>query len=485
MNLLLRSPVARWLWLRSNTAYWPVRIEVLPKGHLQGFSSFFTQQNSFRCVIRYFNPDLLIPNREAKKLGFFTYLQSLGQSGLRSVIQRLLHRSMKGMSDNLSSKSSSSANQSAKGRSKWDAGRFLATIGYFGEVPFLGSFRWLQQLMDKNTVVCGIAMSTVKKVAVLGDVSIERQDALRQRLASDAELSLISSDTPLSEIGHLIRSVDVVAVLDSRFLGTYLSAVGQTGEETKNVDWLNVEQSAFDFTGSNGDTSAWGALDDVVMGGVSEGRLFLREQVLAQESATIGNPSRYAVFAGSVSTDNSGGFSSVRTRNFEPPFNFSGWAGIRLWIKGDGQRYKFILRNSSGWDSPAYIYSFDTLADEWQAVYVPFDEMVPTFRARSVPDAPKLDPQKVFSFQIMLSKFEYDKRLNPSFKPGPFELAIATLSAYRPRQGEPLLIVSDEALPMPELDKLAIGYRFAVVDSAASDDAYADAIAQSLPGLSS
>ncbi|MBE9060965.1 CIA30 family protein [cf. Phormidesmis sp. LEGE 11477] len=191
-----------------------------------------------------------------------------------------------------------------------------------------------------------------------------------------------------------------------------------------------VVEPVFDFSEPGCDLSAWGALDDVVMGGVSQGQISLvnRNQLDQQ-----------AVFAGVVSTDNSGGFSSVRTQNFEPPFNFSGWMGLRLEVKGDGHRYKFILRNNAGWDSPAYIYGFDTVADEWISVDVPFAELVPTFRARSVPDASPYESAKTVSFQLMLSKFEYDKRLNPRFTAGPFKLAIKRIGLYRVQQDEAIL----------------------------------------------
>jgi len=188
-----------------------------------------------------------------------------------------------------------------------------------------------------------------------------------------------------------------------------------------------VVESVFDFSEPGCDLSAWGALDDVVMGGVSQGQLFLENP---------GKPDQQAVFAGVVSTENSGGFSSVRTQNFDPPFNFAGWLGLRLDVKGDGQRYKFILRNSAGWDSPAYIYSFDTTADEWVSVDIPFAELVPTFRAKSVPDATPYDPAKTVSFQLMLSKFEYDKRLNPSFAAGQFKLAVKRIGVYRAQKGD-------------------------------------------------
>ena len=372
--------------------------------------------------------------------------------------------------------SRSSANQSAQEKSQWDAGRFLNTLGYFGEIPFLGSFRWLQQLLGQNAVMNGTDMSSVKmKVTLLGDISTQRLETIRQHLCEKVELSTANPDISFSELENIVRSIDVIVVLNLgalRIFKSRLMTSNPSEQVLKSASW-KLEQFIFDFSRTSSDASAWGALDDVVMGGVSKGSLFLRP------SEDIAGGS-VAVFAGTVSTDNAGGFSSVRTKNFEPPFNFAGWAGVQLRVKGDGQRYKFILRNSSGWDSPAYIYSFDTVASEWQTVTVPFEDMVPTFRAKSMPNAPKLDPQKVFSFQVMLSKFEYDKRLNPSFVPGPFELAIANISVYRPRQSEPLLIVSDEAEPRPELDDLSLGYRSISVDSKASDKTYAEAIAQAL-----
>lgn len=51
--------------------------------------------------------------------------------------------------------------------------------------------------------------------------------------------------------------------------------------------------------------------------------------------------------------------------------------------------------------------SFDTKDGEWQDISLPFNEFIPTFRARTVRDGSKLDPSKICSVQLMLSKFEY------------------------------------------------------------------------------
>ncbi|MEM9003266.1 MAG: CIA30 family protein [Cyanobacteria bacterium P01_F01_bin.86] len=173
----------------------------------------------------------------------------------------------------------------------------------------------------------------------------------------------------------------------------------------------------FDFTQRDPQTVAiWGALDDVVMGGVS--------------SSGFRAESDHALFTGEVSTNNSGGFVSVRTRNFDPPLNLSGYQGLELRLRGDGQRYKFFLRDKEGWDALAYGSSFDTQADAWITVQVRFDQLIPVFRAKTQPDAAPFNPGTIRSLQLMLSKFEYDKALNPHFKPGQFHLRVQQIAAF-------------------------------------------------------
>ena len=174
----------------------------------------------------------------------------------------------------------------------------------------------------------------------------------------------------------------------------------------------------FDFQHPSSDLKeTWGALDDVVMGGVSQSAVRLVENS--------------ALFSGNVSTDNSGGFASIRTRNFETPFDLSGYEGLDIRLRGDGKRYKFMLRSETKWDGVAYCYSFDTLKDTWMNVRIPFAQLIPVFRAKTLKDAAPLDTRQVSSFQLMLSKFEYDGGLNPSFSPGYFELQVESIKAYR------------------------------------------------------
>eukprot|EP00752_Nemacystus_decipiens_P017720 g15888.t1 len=173
----------------------------------------------------------------------------------------------------------------------------------------------------------------------------------------------------------------------------------------------------------------WGALDDVVMGGVSESALRVVPGAGETPAGSGGAPSAAAVFAGEVKTSNSGGFVSVRTRNASPPLDLSLYDALRLRIKGDGNRYKFSIYDSPGWNSKAWCDSFDTVKGEWMDVDIPFHALKYNFRTETVKDPPPFSPSSISSFQLMLSKFELDGKLNPNFSSGPFELTISSIKA--------------------------------------------------------
>lgn len=75
----------------------------------------------------------------------------------------------------------------------------------------------------------------------------------------------------------------------------------------------------------------------------------------------------------------------------------------------------------------AWSQSFDTTPEVWQECLLPFDDFVPTLFAKSV-TGKRLNKDAVNTFQITLSKFEYDGELNPAFKAGPFELLIESIA---------------------------------------------------------
>ncbi|KAL4448009.1 hypothetical protein ABPG75_005228 [Micractinium tetrahymenae] len=181
----------------------------------------------------------------------------------------------------------------------------------------------------------------------------------------------------------------------------------------------------------------WGSLDDVVMGGISESGFVVRQGV-GEDGGPCG------VFAGSVTTANNGGFASVRTRNLDPPLDLSGYEGIELRVKGDGKRYKLIIRDGAGWDTVGYTKSFDTQPG-WQTVRLQFSDFKPVFRARTMLGMPPLNTANICSFQLMLSKFEADGMLNPTFQTGAFQLPVQRISAYAAAAAVPRIVLVSSA----------------------------------------
>lgn len=106
-------------------------------------------------------------------------------------------------------------------------------------------------------------------------------------------------------------------------------------------------------------------MDDVVMGGRSDGDLTLSED-------------GHGVFSGDVSLENNGGFSSVRYPLRNMPVDASG--SVRILLKGDGKTYQFRMKHIRRYKY-AYVHVFETTGD-WQKIEIPMGEMYPIYRGR-------------------------------------------------------------------------------------------------------
>jgi NADH dehydrogenase [ubiquinone] 1 alpha subcomplex assembly factor 1 len=121
----------------------------------------------------------------------------------------------------------------------------------------------------------------------------------------------------------------------------------------------------YDFS-QNSLKSDWQIVDDVVMGGRSEGEFSINEE---------GN----GIFQGKVSLENNGGFSSLRhSLNAKVGNNTK----VRITLKGDGKAYQFRIK-SSPYDRHSYISEFQTTG-VWQEVVIPLSAMYPAFRGRKL-----------------------------------------------------------------------------------------------------
>ena len=147
----------------------------------------------------------------------------------------------------------------------------------------------------------------------------------------------------------------------------------------------------------------WNTVNDDVMGGVSSSQV----EITAAD---------VLLFSGNMSLENNGGFASVRSK--WKPLDLSEYDGILMRVKGDGNIYRFRIRSGETGRDVSYNALFETTADTWEIVFVPFTKTVPTYRGFVLDVAP-LDPSDIGSFGFMLS----DKQA------GAFELSVDWIRA--------------------------------------------------------
>ncbi|KAJ1426157.1 hypothetical protein SESBI_10554 [Sesbania bispinosa] len=361
------------------------------------------------------------------------------------------------------------------GRQGWDFGRFIKTLYFFNGPPSPAKFFdfIVEKLSGPSPSEAVNSMGTSDIVLVAGAtggvgrrvvdilrkkgipvrVLVRNEEKARRMLGSDVDLVVgdITKDSTL--IPEYFKGVKKVINAASVIVGPkegdtpdrakYSQGIkffepeikGDSPEKVEYIGMRNLIKAVkdnlglrsgkllFGFEGDNYRQPSWGALDDVVMGGVSESTF-----QIDPSGSENGGPT--GVFKGVVSTANNGGFTSIRTKNFSEPEDLSAYDGLEFRLKGDGRRYKIIVRTSRDWDTVGYTAGFDTEKGKWQSIQVPFSSLRPIFRARTVSDAPPFDPNNVISLQLMFSKFEYDGKLNETFMEGPFELPVSSIRAY-------------------------------------------------------
>ena len=164
-------------------------------------------------------------------------------------------------------------------------------------------------------------------------------------------------------------------------------------------------QPLLDFVGPDA-AQKWQAVNDGVMGGVSEGRF----KITADKTME---------FSGRLSLENNGGFASVRTKLTN--FDIHGGDTLVVRVKGDGREYVLNIYTKSRRMAFSYRAPLPTTRDEWTEVSVPLDEFIPTSFGNRVQGMGPVEPDQINSLGFMLS----DK------KPGPFKLEVAWMKIAR------------------------------------------------------
>lgn len=122
----------------------------------------------------------------------------------------------------------------------------------------------------------------------------------------------------------------------------------------------------FDFS-ENASLQNWKIVDDIVMGGRSQGQISLSSQ-------------GHGRFSGTVSLENNGGFSSVRY--LPAGLEVDPKDQIKVRLHGDGKRYQFRIKHDQ-LASQSYVTYFETTG-EWQEITISLDKLYPTFRGRKL-----------------------------------------------------------------------------------------------------
>ncbi|MGC1632667.1 MAG: CIA30 family protein, partial [Gelidibacter sp.] len=92
------------------------------------------------------------------------------------------------------------------------------------------------------------------------------------------------------------------------------------------------------------------------------------------------NAAGNALFEGFITTENSGGFSSINHPFVEKVV--SNYKAVLMLIKGDGKMYQFRIKERL--DQPfSYIHEFQT-SGEWETIRIPLASFYPSFRGKAL-----------------------------------------------------------------------------------------------------
>ncbi|MCX5743977.1 MAG: CIA30 family protein [Proteobacteria bacterium] len=154
----------------------------------------------------------------------------------------------------------------------------------------------------------------------------------------------------------------------------------------------------FDFTSADA-AKEWQTVNDGVMGGVSEGNFKVTANTLE--------------FFGTLSLENNGGFTSVRTK--AKALGLEDCETLVARVRGDGREYSLNLYVNKRMMAFSYRAAVQTKKDSWIEVKVPLNKFEATSFGQVVQDAGTVKPKEVNAVGFLLG----DK------KAGPFKLEVA------------------------------------------------------------
>ncbi len=170
-----------------------------------------------------------------------------------------------------------------------------------------------------------------------------------------------------------------------------------SGLMSKPVTGAQAERFEMNFMDPDLVRKLW-VVNDGVMGGLSQSR--------------PRDDPEGVIFEGLVSLENNGGFASLRGPVTLP----SGTSVLALTARGDGKRYKMLLRTESAARAPTYQCDFE--AGDWHTHEFFPENFEARFRGREV-EAPPLALGQVTEFGILIADMQA----------GPFKIQLKSLGS--------------------------------------------------------
>ena len=185
--------------------------------------------------------------------------------------------------------------------------------------------------------------------------------------------------------------MNLVGIIPAAFLALRVALcvclIGVIGVSGSRAGESDGDMTRIDFSRDN-EAAHWELVNDSVMGGVSRSEMRIADDGIA-------------VFEGTVSLENNGGFAMARTKPGD--YAMAGFDGMAIRVRGDGKTYKLRLRTDKRFDGIAYSATFETRAGEWETIHIPFLDFVPTFRGRVLTDVEPLDPVRIRRIGLMIA----------------------------------------------------------------------------------
>ncbi|MEC7986064.1 MAG: CIA30 family protein [Myxococcota bacterium] len=137
-------------------------------------------------------------------------------------------------------------------------------------------------------------------------------------------------------------------------LSVSLIACSDTAEQVESDTPENLVTMRFDFGSTKDGDADWFALNDTVMGGVSQGATELHDTSM--------------VFSGTVSTDSNGGFVSLRSPNGE--YDLSPYTDVVISYRLEGPEFSMVLADQTMWYMPQFKHEVLMQSDDWTTTKV-------------------------------------------------------------------------------------------------------------------